>query len=503
MAKKPASSPSTPLDPPKGGAIIRMYRIGHGDCFLIAFAGKERPVHVLIDCGYKPKSPSYIKSTPDAVVANIREVTCGKIDVVVITHEHQDHLNAITKTRFADIEIGRIWYAWTEDKDDKLAQQLRISKGKKLKELKAARLQLAAGDTAQFVDQVLELELGGDAEQFNGMALAATGGEAGNKGAMNLLESLCQSEPECLFPHRRIVELPGAEHVRVYPLGPPHSQEGIRDLEPEGEENFRQIAAGGRPQPSFAMAVSPENGNSGAPFARRYGERLDGTITDVKFNDWFETWYGREGTGDLAEEADEVIKNAAFRRIDNDWLQGAGELAIALGDFTNNSSLVLAFEIGEGGKVLLFAGDAQRGNWVSWADKTFKNGKNEVDVKELLSRTVLYKCGHHGSHNATLKGEADSKLPSLGWLGEGKFGKEFTAMITSVRAWALTQHPPWDHPLKTIKSALIEKAAGRVLQTDTDFDALQKPEAASTSSWKAFQERAAGTDLYFDLRIDP
>jgi hypothetical protein len=64
MAKKLASSPSTPLDPPKGGAIVRMYRIGHGDCFLIAFAGKKKPVHVLIDCGYKPKSPSFISRHP-------------------------------------------------------------------------------------------------------------------------------------------------------------------------------------------------------------------------------------------------------------------------------------------------------------------------------------------------------------------------------------------------------------------------------------------------------
>ena len=503
MVKKSVSEQSGVLNPPKGGAIVRMYRIGHGDCFLIAFAGKKKPVHVLIDCGYKPKSPSYIKSTPDQVVANIREVTGGKIDVAVITHEHQDHLNAITKTRFAGFEIGQIWYGWTEDKDDKLAQQLRISKGRKLKQLKAARLQLAVGDMAQFVDQVLELELGGESENFNGLALAAGGGGASNKGAMNFLESLCQSEPECLFPHQRIVELPGAEHVRVYPLGPPHSDEGIRDLEPENDENFRQLAATGLPRSSFALADSPESSSGGSPFAARYCERLGGATTDANLDGWFNLYYGQTGTGGLAEEAVEIPSNAAFRRIDGDWLQGAGELAIALGDFTNNSSLVLAFELGEGGKVLLFAGDAQRGNWVSWAAQPFKDGKSEVDVKELLSRTVLYKCGHHGSHNATLKGNTGSQLPSLGWLGNGKYSKEFTAMITAVRAWALTQRPPWDHPLKSIKSALVEKADGRVLQTDTDFDQLEKPEAASAASWKAFQDRAAGNDLFFDLRIDP
>jgi hypothetical protein len=36
-----------------------MYRIGHGDCFLIAFEGErpEKPTYVLIDCGYKAGSP--------------------------------------------------------------------------------------------------------------------------------------------------------------------------------------------------------------------------------------------------------------------------------------------------------------------------------------------------------------------------------------------------------------------------------------------------------------
>ena len=36
---------------------------------------------------------------------------------------------------------------------------------------------------------------------------------------------------------------------------------------------------------------------------------------------------------------------------------------------TNNANLVLAFELSKGGKVLLFVGDAQAGNWWSWSEK--------------------------------------------------------------------------------------------------------------------------------------
>src|SRR5687768_16586106 len=44
------------LKPPNNGIVVRMYRIGHGDCFLLAMPreGGGNPVYVLIDCGYKP-----------------------------------------------------------------------------------------------------------------------------------------------------------------------------------------------------------------------------------------------------------------------------------------------------------------------------------------------------------------------------------------------------------------------------------------------------------------
>ncbi len=49
-----ANAPGKRLIPPKDGATVRMYRTGHGDCFLLAFAGKtqDKPAYVLIDCGY-------------------------------------------------------------------------------------------------------------------------------------------------------------------------------------------------------------------------------------------------------------------------------------------------------------------------------------------------------------------------------------------------------------------------------------------------------------------
>src|SRR5207237_641244 len=51
------------------------------------------------------------------------------------------------------------------------------------------------------------------------------------------------------------------------------------------------------------------------------------------------------------------VAGADWRRIDGEWLGSATELALALQSYTNNTSLVLALEVGEPGKgdVLLFA----------------------------------------------------------------------------------------------------------------------------------------------------
>src|SRR5262249_42885995 len=64
--------------------------------------------------------------------------------------------------------------------------------------------------------------------------------------------------------------------------------------------------------------------------------------------------------------------------------------------------LVVAIELPDG-DVLLFAADAQVGNWLSWQGLSWTIGDRTVTGPDLLRRTIFYKVGHHGSHNATLK----------------------------------------------------------------------------------------------------
>lgn len=83
-----------------------------------------------------------------------------------------------------------------------------------------------------------------------------------------------------------------------------------------------------------------------------------------------------------------------WRRIDSDWLQMGETLALQQVSMINNTSLVMAIELVETGKVLLFVGDAEEESWQTWENK-------KANLEELLANTVLYKVGHHGSINAT------------------------------------------------------------------------------------------------------
>ena len=78
--------------------------------------------------------------------------------------------------------------------------------------------------------------------------------------------------------------------------------------------------------------------------------------------------------------------------------------ATALNQFLNNQSLVILFTFK--GKNLLFAGDAQGGNWEHWlygTDTAVQAPSDELSAEAgaALAHLDLYKVGHHGSTNAT------------------------------------------------------------------------------------------------------
>lgn len=171
------------------------------------------------------------------ITASIREATGdGHLDVAVITHEHQDHVNGITEKNFAGITIGQTWLAWTEKRGDRLADKLRREYEDKLLGLIAARNRLAAANEAtraQKIDEFLEFELGGDLETSDPVGRAALLAAAGdpansaNKRAMKLFRDQAADGVRFLRPHEEVFGVPGASNARVYVLGPPRDRGAV------------------------------------------------------------------------------------------------------------------------------------------------------------------------------------------------------------------------------------------------------------------------------------
>lgn len=502
------------FDAPDRGMAVRMYRQGHGDCYLLAIPNEDPAggaVRVLIDCGYKPGSQNFLKPPrdPEEILQHIQDSTDKKLDLVIVTHEHQDHVNLFTKKRsngstfFEEMEIHHAWFAWTESPTDRLAKKLRRKHGDVLLRLINARNQLAGmaldGDEDPVVkrlDALLELELGDGVLGSNLRGFAANDlAWSGNKEGMKRVKDAAGDNVQYLSPGQSIL-IPGTR-VRAYVLGPPRRESLLTDEDPREDEEFPQ-GLDSRAM-SFGAAVEGK-GAAASPFAREHCIAAKTALTERHLKGHFLRHYGKEGLGVDDEESAQVPDNADWRRIDHDWLYTAEQLALKLNTGVNNTSLVIAFELPESGRVLLFVGDAQRGNWVSWDDKPCVVDGRTVTARELLGRTMLYKVGHHGSHNATLAGELDSDHPNLSWIGAEKFGDEFVAMINAVNAWAMTNNPPWRHPLPSIAEALHEKALGRVFQTDRKPVKPRGPDV-STATWNAFKRRSTFHDLFFDYIV--
>jgi len=145
--------------PAAGRASVRMYRQGLGDCFLITLPKRDRsPWHMLIDCGVILGTQN-VNDRLSEVIADLVADTGGRVDVLVITHEHYDHVAAFAglnslfcasdqERKDAQLQIGEVWFAWTEDPDDPLGQKLNKARAAQVNQLAAMVGQLQSSNRA-------------------------------------------------------------------------------------------------------------------------------------------------------------------------------------------------------------------------------------------------------------------------------------------------------------------------------------------------------------------
>jgi hypothetical protein len=349
-----------------------MYQVGFGDCFLVSF-GYRRPLddgrserHMLVDFGstHGPKGERRGGPTPvERAAALIAEHTGGRLDVVVVSHRHRDHLSgfgdAEVQAVIEGLEPQLVVRPWTEHPDlprDAEAPLLRdpeprahfadkLAAGHRLSDTietltRSAHGNSAAGRLSQLaLDQVPNPKAIAFLDE---LSVSTGGGEYLSEGGASRIEEL----------------IPGTG-VRV--LGPPTIEQhaAIKTARENDPDEFWLTQLGEVEQLGFEQI---DTRASAAP------PRVPpGPVA------WIADRLARQQVGSLQR---------IVRTVD---------------DALNNTSLILLVDAGD--KRLLLPGDAQIENW-SWA---LDHAPKASTYRRLLSRVDLYKVGHHGSRNATPK----------------------------------------------------------------------------------------------------
>jgi hypothetical protein len=475
---------------------VRMYRQGLGDCFLLRFTEGGSTKSVLIDCGVVIGSPNGEAKTNE-VVEQLAKDCDKRLDVVVATHEHWDHVSGFgtAQALFKDIKIGEIWMAWTENPKDKLANSIRKDRGLRIKKLAAAltlweeKSKLATTPDSSLAARRTQTIAGVHSllDFFGPGDLGAKGDKT--RAALNFLKE--HKAPKKYLNPGDEEKVPGIDGVRVYVLGPPRDYAAIKkDLpstsDPETyEENQRLSAAaaflaGADAATAAAAAADPTAPDAAAaadeayqPFDSFY--RIKMSEAQTQSDPFFRDRYGF----DAGKPTDSANGKPSWRRIDDDWLSVTSELALMLDSDTNNTSLVLAFELGDKGDVLLFAADAQVGNWLSWDDARFE--RENITAETLLKRTVFYKVGHHASHNATLRDKGLERMTS----------RKLSAFIPVVATTA--SKIGWKKmPFTPLLDRLRERCRNRIVRMDKGVDA---------DASAAFEKSIERDDLFFEVEF--
>jgi hypothetical protein len=473
-----------------------MYKKLLGDCFLLTVgepaAPRQQRTHILIDCGVLQHVPDEAKLI-QAVAEDIVQTTDGRLDLLVITHEHWDHISGFThaKSKLVDnMQIDNLWLAWTERRGDGQADALRA---------KSEKAKIVVNDAAAFAARIGANVTAG-IENFNGPV-----SKNGKKKLLvtDIIPALIKRavRTEYLEPGE-IRDTPGVQALRAHVLGPPRNSARLTKEKPSAGDaketylaaNF-ELALEARYAVSASLADAME-ADGPTPFAGYYGIPYQNVQNPEAGADETAAW--------LRDQY--LSKDQTWRNVDLAWLGAAGALALKLDSDTNNTSLVLAFELEHGGDVLLFAGDAQVGNWLSWHDQNYPStvagsakppvaDGPKVSARDLLARTVLYKVGHHASHNATLDKQGLALMTH----------SNLVAMIPVVEAEARRKkngkavHRGWDMPYPELLRRLMIQTSGRVLRGDAEPGSNPKGKPIHVDD--KFLTRVRSTELFLEYNV--
>jgi hypothetical protein len=332
-------------------ATIRMYNVGFGDCFLLAFHYATGDRHMLVDFGSAAAPKHGPRNYMERIAKDIAAQCKGKLEIVVATHRHRDHISGFSTTAgtgkiIASLRPDHVIQPWTENPRANVnAQKMTAHFLGSLEDMRRvasgvvrfARDAKTAGPDAREQVRFLGEDNLTNLSAVRNLMDMGTKGKAHYVNAGMSLNGL----------------LPG---VKMTVLGPPtlDQSDSIRKERSKDADEFWQFRRFWKSQGmAMTSAALPRGRACNPPPSVR--------------------WFLRRSREIHADQMLELVRD-----LDN---------------VMNNTSVILLLEVGK--SKLLFPGDAQIENW-SFA-------LNNEKWQRLLVDVNLYKVGHHGSLNATPK----------------------------------------------------------------------------------------------------
>lgn len=107
--------------------LIRAYRVGCGDCLYIRIPQGKDGFHILLDCGKKGDTELLEKAVKDLEETMLPpgDVPGKKrLDLIVATHRHEDHIKGFDEEWFKNIQVKNIWLSAVMNPKHKQAEKV-------------------------------------------------------------------------------------------------------------------------------------------------------------------------------------------------------------------------------------------------------------------------------------------------------------------------------------------------------------------------------------------